>query len=99
MCPLPLTPPSHLPPHAAPLGCHRAPALSSLSRRANSHWLSVLPTVMYMFQMLLSQIIPALQDRILIIGVHDQISIQKIIIEKWKTNIKNVNGDIKMAKS
>ena len=52
-----------------------------------------------MFQMLLSQIIPALQDRILIIGVHDQISIQKIIIEKWKTNIKNVNGDIKMAKS
>ena len=24
-CPLPLEPPSHLPPHCAPLGCHRAP--------------------------------------------------------------------------
>jgi len=25
MCALPLEPPSHLPPHSTPLGCHRAP--------------------------------------------------------------------------
>ena len=25
ICPLPLEPPSHLPPHPTPLGCHRAP--------------------------------------------------------------------------
>ena len=30
--PLPLESPSHLPPHPTPLGCHRAPGLSSLFR-------------------------------------------------------------------
>ena len=29
-CPLPTEPPSHLPFHPNPLGCHRAPGLSSL---------------------------------------------------------------------
>ena len=32
ICPLPLENPSHLPPYPTPLGCHRAPALSSLHR-------------------------------------------------------------------
>ena len=38
-----------LPPHPTPLGCHRAPGLSSLRHTANSHWLAILHTVMYMF--------------------------------------------------
>ena len=29
------------PPHRTPLGCHRAPGLSSLHYKANSHWLSI----------------------------------------------------------
>ena len=41
---------SHLPSHTSPLGCHRAPDLISLHHTANSQWLSVLQTVMYMFQ-------------------------------------------------
>ena len=53
-CPLPLKPPSHLPPHSTPLGCHKAPAwgsaLGSLHHIANSHWLSTLHMVMYMFE-------------------------------------------------
>ena len=48
--PLPLEPPSHLPPHLTPLGCHRAPGLSFLDHTTNSHWLSILHMVMYMFQ-------------------------------------------------
>ena len=35
--PLPLEPPSHLPPHPSPLGGHRAKGVSSLHHRANSH--------------------------------------------------------------
>ena len=42
--------PSHLLPHLIPLGCYRALALSSLCHTANSHWLSTLHMVMYMFQ-------------------------------------------------
>ena len=38
-----------LPPHLTPLGCHRSPAWGSLHLTSNSHWLSVLHTVMYMF--------------------------------------------------
>ena len=37
-------------PHPTPLGCHRAQALGALSHSSNSHWLSVLHMVMYMFQ-------------------------------------------------
>jgi len=49
--PLPLEPPSHLPPHPTPLGGHRAPALGSLYHTANSHWLSIhIHMFMYMFQ-------------------------------------------------
>ena len=48
--PLPLEPPSNLPPHPTPLGCHRAPALGSLHHTANFHWLSLLHLVMFMFQ-------------------------------------------------
>ena len=48
--PLPLESPSLLPPHPTPLGCHRAPGLSSLHLTANSHWLAVLHMVMCMFQ-------------------------------------------------
>ena len=40
ICPLPLKPPSDLPPHPTPLGCQRAPSLSSLCHTENSHWLS-----------------------------------------------------------
>ena len=36
---LPLVPPSHLPPHPTPLGCHRALDSSSLYHTANSCWL------------------------------------------------------------
>ena len=36
---LPLEPPSHLRPHATPLGHHRAQGLSSLHQTVNSHWL------------------------------------------------------------
>ena len=39
---LPLEPPSNLPPHPTPLGCHRAPALGSLHHTANYHWLSII---------------------------------------------------------
>ena len=47
--PFPIEPSSHLPPHPTPLGCHRALALSSLHHTTNSHWLSILHMVMYMF--------------------------------------------------
>ena len=40
----------NLPPHLTSLGCHRALGLSSLCHTANSHWLSVLHMVIYMFQ-------------------------------------------------
>ena len=45
-----LEPPSDLPPHPRPLGCHRAPGLSCLHRTADFHWLSILHMAMYMFQ-------------------------------------------------
>ena len=48
--PFPFKPPSHLPLHPTPLGCHRALGLGSLHHTANSHQLSVLHMVMYMFQ-------------------------------------------------
>ena len=48
---------SHLPPHPTPLGCHKAPAFSSLCHASDSHWLSILHMVMYV-SMLFSQIIP-----------------------------------------
>ena len=44
-----LEPPSHLPLHPTPRGCHRTPDLSSLCHTANFHWLSTLHTVMHMF--------------------------------------------------
>ena len=50
VCPLPFEPPFYLPHYPTPLGCHRALDLSSLLHTANSHWLSVLYMVMYMFQ-------------------------------------------------
>ena len=47
-------PPSHLPPYPIPLGCPRAPALSSLLQLqcpvSNLHWSSVLLMIIYMFQ-------------------------------------------------
>ena len=49
-CPLPLKPPSHLPPDSTSLGGHRALPLGSLCHKANFHWLSVLYMVMHMFQ-------------------------------------------------
>ena len=51
--PLPLKSPSLLPLHHTPLGCHRALGLSSLHGTANSHWLSILHMVMYMYMLLL----------------------------------------------
>ena len=51
MCPLDPEPPSHLSPHPMPAGCHRAPALGArLHHTSNSHWLSILYMVMYVFQ-------------------------------------------------
>ena len=50
ICPLPLKPSSHLPPYPIPLGYHRAPTLGSLCHTANSHWVSTLHVVVYMFQ-------------------------------------------------
>ena len=44
----PLESPSQLPPHPTPLSCH-SPRMSSLYQEANSHWLSILQAVVYMF--------------------------------------------------
>ena len=43
----PLEPSSCMPPHPTPLGCHRAPDLSSVRQTANSHWLSNFHTVIH----------------------------------------------------
>ena len=40
---------SHLPLYPIPLGCHRTLALGALLHALNSHWISVLHMVMYMF--------------------------------------------------
>ena len=48
ICPIPLEPPSHLPSHPTPQGCHST-GLSSLCHTENSHWMSILHIVMYMF--------------------------------------------------
>ena len=49
-----MSPPSRTsllrPPHPTPLGCHRAPDLSSLCHSANFHWLSSFTYVVYIFQ-------------------------------------------------
>ena len=50
-----VTPPSpelssSLPPHSILPGCHRALALGALHHTSNSHWLSILHMVMYVFQ-------------------------------------------------
>ena len=49
-----VTPPSctllPLPPHPVPPDCLRAPALGPLYHTSNSHWLSVLHMLMYVFQ-------------------------------------------------
>ena len=50
ICPLPHETPFHLPSHPTPLSCHRAPDLGSLCCIANSYWLSILHTIIYMFQ-------------------------------------------------
>ena len=44
--------PSHRPPHPTPPGCHRAPALALgfLCHTSDSHWLSILHMVTYIFQ-------------------------------------------------
>ena len=47
ICPLPPELPSHIPSYPNPLGCHSG--LSSLCHTANSHLLSILLMVMYMF--------------------------------------------------
>ena len=49
-CPLPFEPPSHLPPHTNPLGCHRASDLSSKLHAANFLRLSILHMMMHAFQ-------------------------------------------------
>ena len=47
---LPPNPPSHLPPHPIPPSFHGAPTLCALYHISNSHWLSILHMVIYMFQ-------------------------------------------------
>ena len=49
MSPPPLKPSFHLPPHPTSLDCHRALTLGFLHHTANSHWLSFVHLVMYMF--------------------------------------------------
>ena len=49
ICLLPLESTSHLLPHSIHLGCHRAPDLSSLNHTVNSHWLTILHILVYMF--------------------------------------------------
>ena len=58
MSPLSWNPLSYLPPHPTPLGCHRAPDLSSLDHTANSHWLSNFAHDNVYVSMLFSQFIP-----------------------------------------
>ena len=58
ICPLPLEPPSHLPPHPTPLGYHRALDLSSLHDRLNFNWLSNFTYGNVYVSMLLSQFVP-----------------------------------------
>ena len=58
ICPLPLEPPSHLPPHPTPLGYHRALDLSSLHDRLNFNWLSNFTYGNVYVSMLLSQFFP-----------------------------------------
>ena len=50
MCPLHLEAPSNLPPHPISPGYRRAPPLGALCHTWNSHWLSILHMVIYMFQ-------------------------------------------------
>ena len=50
--------PSHLPPHPIPLGHPSAPALSTLSHASNLDWQFISHMIIYVFQMLFSQIIP-----------------------------------------
>ena len=50
MCLFPPKAPSHLPPHSTLPSYHGAPALCALYHTSNSHWLSLLHMVMYMFQ-------------------------------------------------
>ena len=45
-----LNPHSYFPPQLIPSGCHRALALRAMHHTSNSHWLSILHMVMYMFQ-------------------------------------------------
>ena len=50
ICPLPPEPAPHSPPYPIPPCCLRAPALGSLHHTSNSHWLSLLHMVTYIFQ-------------------------------------------------
>ena len=56
-CLLPPEPSFHFLPLLTPLGCHRAPGLSSLHHTAHSHWLSILYMVICV-SMLFSLFIP-----------------------------------------
>ena len=49
-CALHPKPPSHPFPHTIPPGFHRAQVLGALLHIASSHWLSILHTVIHMFQ-------------------------------------------------
>ena len=50
MCPLPLEPHFCFSPHPIPPGCPRALTLGTLNHTSDSHWLSVLHMVIYVFQ-------------------------------------------------
>ena len=50
MWPLPPGPPPTSLPTPIPPGCHTAPPLGALRHTANSHWLSTLHVLIYMFQ-------------------------------------------------
>ena len=64
ICSLPLEPPSHLPPHPIPLSCHRTSDLSFWCHTANSHWLSLLYMVTYIFNATLSTKLQFLRSQI-----------------------------------
>ena len=58
MCPLPLEPPSHLPPHPTPLGCYRVLGLKSLHHYSKFQLAVYLKYVNVYVSVLFCQFIP-----------------------------------------
>ena len=57
--PLPFKACSHLPPHPSPSRLIQSPCLNFLSHTANSHWLSILHTIIQVSMLLFPYILPS----------------------------------------